>query len=115
MRVALYTRVSTDEQVKSGYSLEDQLDKLETHARQKGWEVVARITTDDGYSGTDPTRPGLLEVIRLAQEGKIDAALATKRDRFYRSRLLRLATDQDLEDHGVRLFALDDTGHMVAD
>jgi len=76
--------------------------------------MVARIA-DDGYSGTDPPRPGLLEVLRLAQEGKIDAALATKRDRFYRSRLLRLATDQDLEDHGVRLFALDDTGHMVAD
>src|SRR5829696_5961144 len=114
MRVALYTRVSTDEQAKSGYSLEDQLERLESHATVQGWEVVARIT-DDGYSGTNPTRPGLLEVLRLAQEGKIDAALATKRDRFYRSRLLRLATDQDLEDHGVKLIALDDTGHMVAD
>src|SRR5215217_231554 len=90
------------------------LDKLESHARQHGWEIVARIT-DDGYSGTNPTRPGLLQIVRLAQEGQIDAALATKRDRFYRSRLLRLATDQDLEDHGVKLLALDDTGHMVAD
>jgi site-specific DNA recombinase len=114
MRIVLYIRVSTDEQGKIGYSLEDQLDKLEAHAAAQGWEVVARVT-DNGYSGTDPTRPGLLEVLRLAEEGKIDAALATKRDRFYRSRLLRLATDQDLEDHGVRLIALDDTGHMVAD
>src|SRR5918994_540536 len=115
MRVALYTRVSTDEQAKSGYSLEDQLDRLEAHAHQQGWDVVVRITTDDGYSGTDPNRPGLLEVLRLAEEGKIDAALATKRDRFYRSRLLRYATDQDLEDCGVRLLALDDTGHMMGD
>jgi len=114
MRVALYTRVSTDEQAKSGYSLEDQLDKLESYAHQQGWEIVARIT-DDGYSATDPTRPGLLAVLRLAEEGKIGAALATKRDRFYRSRLLRLATDQDLEDHGVHLLALDDTGHMMGD
>ena len=114
MRVALYTRVSTDEQASSGYSLEDQLDKLQSHTRQQGCEIVARIT-DDGYSGTDPNRPGLLEVLRLAAEGKIDAALATKRARFYRSRLLRLATDQDLEDHGVKLLALDDTGHIVAD
>ena len=114
MRVALYTRVSTDEQAKSGYSLEDQLDKLESYAFQQGWEIVARIT-DDGYSATDPTRPGLLAVLRLAEEGKIGAALATKRDRFYRSRLLRLATDQDLEDHGVQLLALDDTGHMMGD
>jgi site-specific DNA recombinase len=114
MRVVLYIRVSTDEQAKFGYSLEDQLDRLEAYAREQGWEIVARIT-DDGYSGTDPTRPGLLEVLRLAQAGKIDAALATRRDRFYRSRLLRLATDQDLEDYGVQLLALDDTGHMVAD
>src|SRR5215212_9584366 len=114
MRVVLYTRVSTDEQANSGYSLEDQLDKLEAHAGQQGWEIVDRIT-DDGYSGTDPNRPGLLKVIRLAQEGKIDVALAAKRDRFYRSRLLRLATDQDLEDCGVRLLALDDTGHMMGD
>src|SRR5918997_6536295 len=100
MRVALYTRVSTDEQAKSGYSLEDQLDKLESYAFQQRWEVVARIT-DDGYSATDPTRLGLLAVLRLAEEGKIGAALATKRDRFYRSRLLRLGPDPDPEEQDV--------------
>jgi site-specific DNA recombinase len=59
MKVALYTRVSTDEQSNSGYSLEDQLDKIEAHARQQGWEIVARVS-DPGESGGDPTRPGLL-------------------------------------------------------
>src|SRR5918995_1392493 len=114
MRVALYIRVSTDEQTKFGYSLADQRDQLEAYASQRGWVVVA-VIVDEGRSGTDPTRPGLLEVLRLAEEGKIDAALATKRDRFYRSRLLRLATDEDLKEHGVQLLALDDTGHMVGD
>jgi site-specific DNA recombinase len=52
---------------------------------------------------------------RLAQEGKIDAVLATKRDRFSRLRLLRLKVDEIFADHGVKLIALDDTGHMVAD
>jgi site-specific DNA recombinase len=114
MRVALYTRVSTDEQAKSGYSLEDQLDRLEAHAASRGWEIVARIQ-DDGLSGTDPNRPGLLQILRLASEGAIDAALAAKRDRFYRSRLLRLATDEDFKELGVRLVALDDTGNMIGD
>jgi site-specific DNA recombinase len=36
MRVALYIRVSTDEQAKSGYSLEDQLERLESHATVQG-------------------------------------------------------------------------------
>jgi len=85
MRVALYTRVSTDEQTNKGYSLEDQLDKIEAHAHQQGWEVVARIR-DAGESGSDPTRPGLLEVEGLAQQGSIDVVLAAKRDRFSRSR-----------------------------
>lgn len=114
MKVALYTRVSTDEQAKSGYSLEDQLDRLEAHAASQGWEVVARIQ-DDGLSGSDPNRPGLLQILRLASEGRIDAALATKRNRFYRSRLLRLATDEDFKELGVRLIALDDTGNMIGD
>jgi site-specific DNA recombinase len=114
MRAVLYTRVSTDEQASSGYSLEDQLDKLEAYCDQQGWEVVA-VVEDDGRSGTDPTRPGLLELFNLARSGTIDVALAAKRDRFFRDRFLRLAMDQDLEEHGVRLLALDDTGHMVAD
>src|SRR5215208_1014711 len=114
MRAALYVRVSTDEQASSGYSLEDQLDKLEAYCDQQGWEVVA-VVEDDGRSGTDPTRPGLLELFNLARSGRIDVALAAKRDRFFRDRFLRLAMDQDLEEHRVRLVALDDTGHMVAD
>ena len=41
--------------------------------------------------------------------------LATKRDRFFRDRLLRLLADRDLDDHGVKLVALDDTGNTLAD
>ncbi|HEV2094276.1 MAG TPA: recombinase family protein, partial [Rubrobacter sp.] len=55
------------------------------------------------------------QILQLASEGRIDAALATKRDRFYRSRLLRLATDEDFKELGVRLVALDDTGNMIGD
>ena len=32
MRCALYVRVSTDEQAKSGYSIPDQLQELRRHA-----------------------------------------------------------------------------------
>jgi site-specific DNA recombinase len=114
MRVALYTRVSTDEQVKSGYSLEDQLSRLEQHAASQGWQIVARIQ-DDGYSGTDPTRPGLLELVRLAEEGEIDAVAATKRDRIARSRVLMGNLEADLKDRGVELLTLDGGGHILLD
>jgi len=35
MKVALYTRVSTDEQAKEGYSLEVQREYLESFAKKK--------------------------------------------------------------------------------
>jgi site-specific DNA recombinase len=114
VRAALYIRVSTDEQAKSGYSIPDQLQELRRHAQNRGYEVVEELV-DDGYSGADPNRPGLLQVYELARNGEIDVVLATKRDRFFRDRLLRLLADRDLDDYGVKLVALDDTGNTLAD
>lgn len=42
-RVALYTRVSTEEQAKSGYSLPKQFRTLTEYTARKGWEVVEAI------------------------------------------------------------------------
>lgn len=114
LRVALYIRVSTEEQVKTGYSIPDQRRALRDHAEREGYVVVEEII-DDGLSGADPFRPGIRRVLELAEAGKIDAALATKRDRFFRSRLYRLEMDRDLQDHGARLIALNDTGHRIGD
>jgi len=114
VRAALYIRVSTDEQAKSGYSIPDQLRELRRHAQDRGYEVVEELV-DDGYSGADPNRPGLLQLYELAHADAIDVVLATKRDRFFRDRLLRLLADRDLDDYGVKLVALDDTGNTLAD
>ncbi|MDP9477975.1 MAG: recombinase family protein [Actinomycetota bacterium] len=114
MRVVLYTRVSTEDQRRHGFSLPEQLHTLRQHARREGWEVVEEIA-DEGRSGADPLRPGIRRILQLAQEGKMDAAVAAARDRFFRSRLHRLATDEDLDEHGARLISLDDTGSKIAD
>jgi site-specific DNA recombinase len=39
-KVILYTRVSTDEQARSGYSLAQQLEALRQYAAQEGYEVL---------------------------------------------------------------------------
>ena len=55
MRVALYIRVSTEDQVREGTSLEVQREFLESYAKREGWEIYYpekdRIYTEDGYSG----------------------------------------------------------------
>lgn len=114
LRVALYMRVSTDEQAKSGYSIPDQRRTLPDHAQREGWRVVEEIA-DDGYSGAFPDRPGIRRIYELAEAGEIDAVLATKRDRYFRSRLYRLEMDRDMKDHGVKLMALNDTGNPIGD
>lgn len=112
--MALYIRVSTDEQAKTGYSIADQRRELTRHAEASGYEVVETIT-DDGFSGASRDRPGLARIYELAEAGRIDLVLAAKRDRFFRSRLYRLMVDEDLEEMGVRLVALNDTNNRIGD
>ena len=39
-RAILYARVSTDEQVRNGYSLEQQMEALREYAAREGYEVL---------------------------------------------------------------------------
>jgi site-specific DNA recombinase len=104
-RVAIYCRVSTDEQAKSGYSLADQKRELLRHAEREGYEIVETIV-DEGYSGASRERPGLDRILELAEAGEMELAIATKRDRWFRSRLYLPGVLRGLEDKGERLMNL---------
>src|SRR5918997_1422172 len=108
----LYARVSTEEQAKTGYSIPEQLRELRSYAAREGYRVVEEVV-DDGHSGADPHRPGLRRVMGLAAAGSMEAVLAKKRNRLFRSRLYRLLWDQDLGELGVKLIALDDAGNAL--
>ena len=54
MRVALYTRVSTEEQARNGLSLRDQNNTLREYAREKGYTVVGEYQ-DAGISARKPS------------------------------------------------------------
>jgi site-specific DNA recombinase len=60
-------------------------------------------------------RPGLDRIMELAEAGKIDMVLAKRRARLFRDRYLRMGYERSLLEHGVRLLALDDGGHRLAD
>jgi len=113
-RVALYIRVSTDEQAEHGYSIPEQRHDLLAHVEREGWRVVD-VIVDDGYSGSVGVRPGLDRVTRLAEAGEIDAVLAKKRNRFFRDRYIRMGFERQMREYDVRLMALDDAGHRFAD
>lgn len=114
LRVALYRRVSSEEQRKHGYSLADQTRELRDEAAKRGWRIVEEIA-DEGLSGADPYRPGLTRIMELARAGEIDFAVAINRSRWFRDIYVRRGFEQDLKRYGAEIRALDDTGNLIAD
>lgn len=103
-RVAIYTRVSTEEQTR-GYSLQVQQEYLTEFARRNGWEIYAppgcSAYVDDGYSAGTTRRPAFQRLLRDAKEKCFELVVVYKLDRFARSQRDLLNVIADLESWGV--------------
>ncbi len=82
LRAALYTRVSTEDQAKEGFSLEAQIQRLRSYCEARGWSVY-REYTDDGYSGRDIKRPAYQSM--MIDVASWDVLLVLKMDRIHRN------------------------------
>jgi site-specific DNA recombinase len=83
MRVATYTRISTDEE-RQPYSLGAQATRLESYiASQDGWELIRTFT--DQCSGATLDRPALQHALREARAQRFDLLLVYRVDRLARS------------------------------
>ncbi|MCX5784124.1 MAG: recombinase family protein, partial [Elusimicrobia bacterium] len=101
MKIALYLRVSTEDQAKEGYSLEVQRETLEAFAKREGLEIY-KIYSDDGISGyTSDRRPALAALLADAKSGKFDLVLVSKLDRFSRNLRDLLNLVEELCSYGV--------------
>ena len=107
----IYTRVSTDEQVQHGTSLDGQRTACLEEARRMGLPVVAECE-DSGISGSlYQTRPGIMEALRLVESGAASVLIATKIDRIGRSARVILDIVDRVEKAGGELV----TGDMKFD
>jgi site-specific DNA recombinase len=102
--VALYGRVSTDEQVKTGMSLKDQNDTLHKWADLEGWKVAGTYI-DEGISGGTDKRPQLQNLMLDARAGRFNLVAVTKLDRFFRNTRLLLNCIEELKQDGVSFVA----------
>ena len=84
MKVALYVRVSTQEQSLHGLSVDAQLAALDAWAQGK---TIVDHYVDLGISARSPAakRPELQRMLRDCEAGKIDLIAFTKLDRFFRN------------------------------
>jgi site-specific DNA recombinase len=96
--IAIYCRVSTDEQAREGVSLEEQRERLLAYCRAMGWNTEPLQFIDDGYSAKDTNRPALNKLLKMVDEKQITKIMVTKLDRMSR-RLLDLLNLIDLFQH----------------
>ncbi len=81
--VALYIRVSTEEQALNGDSLRTQREELTKYALANGFHIY-NIYEDDGFSATNLNRPALQKMLKDVRQNKINRILITKLDRLSR-------------------------------
>ena len=97
--VAIYYRVSTERQdlASQKQAVEAWLDQLETSKRPK----KIRVFTDEGISGNSLNRPGYQELLKTANEKKIDTIIVYRLDRFSRNASDAIKTLISLDEVGV--------------
>lgn len=86
MKVFLYERVSSEEQVKHGYSLDAQDEALKEFCDRHN-HVILGVYKDEGISGRKPytKRPAMVQLLRDVEIIKPDMILFTKLDRWFRN------------------------------
>lgn len=86
VRVALYIRVSGEEQRISGLSLEAQQERLEAYAREKGWLIVG-VYIDAAKTARKKLhkRVEFHKMLNAVKNNEVDILLFTRLDRWFRS------------------------------
>jgi putative DNA-invertase from lambdoid prophage Rac len=98
IRVAIYARVSTQDQ-----NCDRQIADLQNYAQLAGYRIVA--THAEKASGTKNDRIERKAVINLARARRIDAVLVTELSRWGRSTIDLMHTLNDLASYNVSLIA----------
>lgn len=78
-----YCRVSTEQQVEHGASLDAQRDALRAEADRRGWRM--EVVVDEGLSGKSMDRPGLQGALARLDARRAHALMAVRIDRVSRS------------------------------
>lgn len=85
MKAIIYTRVSTEEQARHGFSLTKQELECKNFATRNGYEIL-KIFKEEDVSAKTTNRPQLQNLIRYCIENKksIDSIIVWRFDRFTR-------------------------------
>jgi site-specific DNA recombinase len=113
-RVVGYVRVSTEEQVREGFSLKAQEERLRSYCTMRDLELI-EVVADPGVSGADPLakRKGGARVLELVKDRAVDGVLAWKLDRLFRDCVDCLTVARRWDKAKVALHMVDLGGQPV--
>ncbi|WP_051475664.1 recombinase family protein [Bacillus sp. J37] len=115
-KVAIYARVSTEEQASEGYSISAQLQTLRQYANLYGWEISNEYV-DEGISGKSiKGRPAMQRLVADIDKGKFQAVLVWKISRLSRNMLDTLVLLDQFEENDVKFISYSenfDTGSPI--
>lgn len=108
-----YVRVSTYNQVREGYSLEEQKDQIQEFCRQNKYNLVD-ILNDDGKSGAAADeeelsidREGLQTMLAGIRENNIKYIIVLNTSRLWRSDMVKVLIHRELKKNGVDIKAIE--------
>ncbi|OAS21399.1 recombinase family protein [Paenibacillus oryzisoli] len=107
--LAIYVRVSTDEQAREGLSLGEQEDRLKSYCKALGWTTEVKVFIEDGYSAKSIDRPKLNELLSEVKEGLISKVIVTKLDRMSRKLLDLLNLIELFQDYNVSFVSISES------
>ncbi|MFB7138903.1 recombinase family protein [Gottfriedia sp. NPDC056225] len=107
--IAIYCRVSTDEQAREGLSLDDQQSRLSSYCIAMDWKQDITYYIDDGYSAKNIERPQLIRLLEDVKQQKISRVIVTKLDRMSRKLLNLLELIELFQQYGVSFISISES------
>ena len=107
VNVVLYLRVSSEEQAKYGFSIDNQRVDCTNFAERNGYHVV-KVFIDDGKSAKDLNRPEAREMLSYCGKAKnhVDAIIVWRLDRLTRNTMDYHGEIRPfLEKHDIKLLS----------
>jgi len=106
VKVAVYTRVSTEDQAKEGYSLDAQRERLLAYCEAQGWEL-AEFYEENGHSGRNTRRPAYQRM--MDERARWDVILVMKMDRIHRNSKNFMIMMENLEKWGKKFTSMNES------
>jgi DNA invertase Pin-like site-specific DNA recombinase len=118
-RVVGYVRVSTQGQVKDGYSLAYQVEEIEKYCKEKHLDLIG-IYKDEGISGAKVDedgltidREGLQEMLLDLKWRDVKSVVVLNTSRLWRADMVKAIIHRELKRYGVDVRAIEQPNYSI--